>query len=296
MKSGFVAILGRSNVGKSTLLNALLSKKVSIVTPKQQTTREDVLGILTEKDYQMIFIDTPGLFTGKTKLDSFLNKESRRSFSDADVMLYLIDAKDGLTEEDESNINKLMKFDKPLLLLINKIDDQGPNEMIELLKLLEEKYPSLKKIQLSALTNFNLKEVKEAVTSYFKDETQYYPDDMITDKDLSFMIKETVREKVLHFLKQEIPHQVAVVVKKVKEGKEIEAQVLIICEKDSQKGIIIGKKGDTIKKIGMAARQDLERQTKKHVILLTMVQVYPAWRNDPAFLAKIGYGKTSDPD
>lgn len=296
MISGFVTILGRPNAGKSTLLNALLSKKVSIVTPKAQTTRDDIMGIYNEKDLQIVFIDTPGLFDGDKKLDKMMNRSARRSISDVDAILYVIDCHANRLDEDLKRLSSI-KSDKPIFVLLNKIDLMKAPEMEKLIATVRNAHPDKRIIELSALTNFGLKDVKEALKEVLPEGVPYFPSDMITDKDKPFMIREVVREKLLHFLRDEIPHQAAVRLKAFREGeKEIAASCLILVEKDSQKGIIIGKSGTMIKKIGTSARTELERMWKKHLDLRLAVEVSPNWRMSDHVLAELGYGNKRGQD
>lgn len=290
MKSGFCAILGRPNVGKSTLLNALLSKKVSIVSPKPQTTRDEILGILNEKDLQIVFIDTPGLFDSEEALDKSMNKTARSALRDIDCLLYLIDASVEDYSEDEKILSGL-RTDKPLLLAFNKIDLATAPMMEKLVAEYSTKFPSAKQIQLSALTNFGLKEVKEAVVACLNEGPCYYPEQQVTDKDHAFMAKEIIRQELLHFLKQEIPHQSAVYIAKfIEKGDAVKIEGIVYVEKETQKGIVIGKNGTMIKRISMSARHELEGMWHQHVTLLLNVEFSPNWRNDAAKLKKLGYG------
>lgn len=295
MKSGFCAILGRPNVGKSTLINALLSKKVSIVAPKAQTTRDDIMGIYNEKGLQIVFIDTPGMFEGQEALYKMMNKSARRSISDIDVVLYIIDSTIRSYEHDDKILASI-KTDSPIYIVFNKIDDVTAPQMEALTQHYAEVFPTYKQIQISALTNFGLKDIKNEVASHLNEGPAYFPEEQLTDKDPKFMAKEVIREKVLHFLKQEVPHQCAVLItnfeEKANNGVKIEA--IIVTEKDKQKAIVIGRGGEMIKKISMAARHDLERMWKKHVTLVCEVECMPDWRNSPTKLMKLGYGDEQD--
>lgn len=291
MKSGFVAILGRPNVGKSTFLNAILSKKVSIVSPKPQTTRDNILGILTEKDYQMVFIDTPGLFEGEGALDRFMNKEARSSLADADVVLYII-AADSKDNETDFKTLKALKLNCPFLLLVNKIDLMRAPEMETLLTKIAEAFPRTKVLQMSALTNFGLKDIKDEVAHLLPEGPLYFEKESITDKGTAFAIKETIRYELLHFLSDEVPHQAAVTIDSLREKeKELFAEATIFVEKKSQIGIVVGKNGEMIKKISMSARHELERRLHKHVDLRVEVRYAPEWRNKSDKLREFGYSK-----
>jgi len=294
MKVGFCALLGRPNVGKSTLLNALLSHKISIVTPKAQTTRDDIVGVYNEKSVQIVFVDTPGLFEGEEALYKIMYRSARSALASIDVVLYLIDATQNAYEYDDKMI-KSLKTDAPIILVYNKIDLVTIDKMIALKDHYNSLFPSYKKIEISALTNFGLKDIKEAIKGFLKEGMPYYPQDMITDRDKPFMAKEIIREQILHFLKNEIPHECAVVISSFSEEKGayfIEAT--IACEKESQKRIIIGSGGQMIKKISMNARRSLEKMWQSHVTLKCLVNVVPGWRNNLQKLAKLGYGKQTD--
>ncbi len=292
MKSGFVAILGRPNVGKSTFLNAILSHKVSIVSPKPQTTRDNIIGVLTEKDYQMVFIDTPGLFEGEGALDKFMNKEARSSLSDADICLFMISA-DNFDEDDpDFKTLKLLKLNCPFIILINKIDLATAPKMESLLAKLKEEFPNNEIIQMSALTNFGLKDVKDAIVKYLPEGPLYYEEGTLTDKSSSFFIKETIRYEMLHFLSDEVPHQAAVTISNLEEkSKELYCEATIWVEKKSQIGIVVGKGGEMIKKISMTARRELEKRLKKHVDLRIEVRQAADWRQKADRLKAFGYSK-----
>ncbi len=292
MKSGFVAILGRPNVGKSTFLNAILSKKVSIVSPKPQTTRDNIIGVLTEKDYQMVFIDTPGLFEGEAALDKFMNKEARSSLGDADICLFMISADNFQEDDPDFKTLKALKLNCPFIILVNKIDLATAPKMEALLNKLHEEFPNKEIIQMSALTNFGLKDVKEAVAKYLPEGPMYYEEGTITDKGTAFDIKETIRYEMLHFLSDEVPHQSAVTIDSLNEkSKEIYSEATIWVEKKSQIGIVVGKGGDMIKKISMTARHDLEKRLHKHVDLRIEVRQAADWRQKSDRLKAFGYSK-----
>lgn len=291
MKVGFVAILGRPNVGKSTFLNAVLSKKISIVSPKAQTTRDAIMGILTTRDEQIVFVDTPGIYFGDQKLDSHMRRQAFNSSREVEVILYLIDASEE-NLEDDIKIIRSIKSESPRILLLNKIDKITIEEGIAKLQKLQEAFPEDKIIQTSFLKNFGIKEVKEAIDPYLVEGDMLYPDEMITDKGLDYQCKEIIREKCLHFLRQEIPHQSAIRIDRLEVKHDvIYLEATIIVEKDSHKAIVIGKGGTMIKKISMAARQEMERMFHQKVALLQLkVEAMPGWRNSMKTLADLGYG------
>lgn len=294
MKSGFCGILGRPNAGKSTLINAMLSKKVSIVTPRAQTTRDVIMGVYNEKDLQIVFIDTPGLFEGNVALDKTMQKTALKSIKDVDCVLYLIDSSVTDFSIDDKLIHSL-KTSKPVFLVLNKID-LATVTMVEALQThYQETFPSYKLLQISALTNYGLKALKDAVVSCLPDGPAYYPNDYVSDKDHSFMIREVVRQQCLHFLDEEVPHQSAVAIEDFKEDSDhVKCHATIYVEKINQKAIVIGKGGQMIKKISMSSRHELEKMWHKNVTLVCEVEYAPNWRNDPQKLKKLGYGEQND--
>ena len=292
MKAGFVALLGRPNAGKSTLLNAILSKKVSIVSPRSQTTREDVIGIYNEKDLQIVYVDTPGLFEGQEALYQVMYRAARRSLSDIDAMCYLVDCSSKEFEKDDAFL-KSIKTDKPRFLLLNKIDLCTLPEMEETKKHFAATFPEYQQIEISALKNFGLKDIKEKLEEILPENPPFYPETIITDKDRPFQAKEIVRESLLHFVKDEIPHDCAVVIDEFNESEKDKSCLIratIYCSKDNQKAILVGRKGDMIKKISMRSRKTLEKMWKMNVSLYCQVEVLSNWRNDPRKLQKVGYG------
>lgn len=292
MKIGFVSILGRPNVGKSTLLNALLSKKVSIVSPKAQTTRDAISGILNEKDYQIVFVDTPGIFYGKEKLYSLMKKTAFESSRDVNAIIYMVDASTKTLDEDIKIYNSI-NSDAPRIVVLNKIDLIKAEEAKEKKEIISENMKSTLLIEASIKENFGLKEIKEALYSYLKEGEPFYPTNMITDKDKAYQAKEIIRGKLLHFLRQEIPHQCAVVISSFKENDDkIEISAKIVTEKENQKGIIIGKGGNMIKSIKTAAKKEMETSWHKNVASLKIeVEADPGWRDSIKKLIEYGYGE-----
>lgn len=292
MKIGFVSILGRPNVGKSTLLNALLSKKVSIVSPKAQTTRDAISGILNEKDYQIVFVDTPGIFYGKEKLYSLMKKTAFESSRDVNAIIYMVDASAKTLDEDIKIYNSI-NSDAPRIVVLNKIDLIKAEEAKEKKEIISESMKSALLIEASIKENFGLKEIKEALYSYLEEGEPFYPTNMITDKDKAYQAKEIIRGKLLHFLRQEIPHQCAVVISSFKENDDkIEISAKIVTEKENQKGIIIGKGGNMIKSIKTAAKKEMETSWHKNVASLKIeVETDPGWRDSIKKLIEYGYGE-----
>jgi len=291
MKAGFVALLGRPNAGKSTLLNAILSKKVSIVSPKSQTTRENVLGIYNEKDLQIVYVDTPGLFEGSEALYKSMLRSAHRSLSDVDAVCYLVDVSGASFAQDDAFLSSL-RSDAPKFLLLNKIDLATAPDVEKAKEHFRTVMPAYRQIELSALRNFGLKDLKEALREALPENPPFFPPEVVTDKDRPFQAKETIRESLLHFLHEEIPHEAAVLIDSFEEkGGDALIDATVYCAKDSQKAIIVGKGGSMIKKISMRSRRELEKAWKSHVSLYLKVEVAPGWRNDPAFLSKLGYGQ-----
>ncbi len=291
MKTGFVAILGRPNVGKSTLLNAMLSKKVSIVTPKAQTTRDAILGILTQKDLQIVFVDTPGIFYGQEKLYGVMKRTAFESSRGVDAVLYLIDAS-VKSLDDDLKIFGSIKTDAPRFFVLNKIDLIRPERGEELKSALKEAYPDVPLIEASLLENYGIREIKDAIVPLLSEGEMFYPEDVITDKDDAYQAKEVIREKMLHFLREEVPHQSAVVIDSiVNKDDHLKIKGRIIVEKKAHKAIVIGKGGEMIKKISMASRKELERMWHIGISSLTLeVEEIPGWRNDAKKLGDLGYG------
>ena len=292
MRSGFIAILGKPNVGKSTLLNALLSKKVSIVTPRAQTTRDSIMGILTEKDYQMVFVDTPGIFFGKQRLDKIMRKSAFESARDVNLILYLIDASTR-NIEDDIRIFDSIHSESPRVFVINKIDLIRPEKAMKLKEKLREFHPDTPIIEASFIENFGIKEIKEAVLPYLEEGPFFFPEDSLTDKDKAYQAKEAIREVMLKFLRDEIPHQSAVFIESIKEKEgEITLNATIVTERDAHKGIVIGKGGEMIKKIRLGASKELARMWHLSVEMNLKVIVDPSWRDNPGKLSRYGYGES----
>lgn len=293
MKSGFIAILGRPNAGKSTLLNSLLGEKIAITTHKAQTTRNAILGILNEPDYQIVFIDTPGIHDAKTALGLYMNKEAMSQADGADVVLYLIDANKGLQDEDKEVLDKVFTYDIPVFLVANKIDEVNKDRLISRLVYADNNYKFSEIIPISALNNQNLDELLSTIKKYLKDEVQYYPNDAKTNMNIDFQIAETVREKVILNTEREVPHLVACKVDEVKERtSKVFITASIICNKDSHKAIIIGKNGSMLRRINEQACVDICKLFNgKKVYLSLFVKVQEDWLNSQKQLFNLGYFK-----
>lgn len=289
MKSGFVAIVGRPNVGKSSILNNIVGRKISIVSNKSQTTRDNIQGIYNDDESQIIFIDTPGIHKPHNDLGSYLDKKAYQTIRDCDLSILVVDASKEFGEGDQYLFDHL-KFDTPLIIVLNKIDLTN----IELITNLKDKYSSnyvnSTIIETSCNDNFNLDLLVKKIKEILPEGPKYFDVNYLTDKDFMFQVQEIVREKCLKLLKKEVPHGIAVICNNVEnKSKDININCKIICEKESQKGIIIGQKGQMIKKIGTYTRQDLEKMTSKHVNIELFVTVEEDWRNSNKILQELGY-------
>ena len=289
MKSGFVSIVGRPNAGKSTIINALLERKLSIVTEKAQTTRNSIKGIYDDGEYQIIFIDTPGIHKASHSLGEFMNKEALDSAKDVDANVLVVDASRRFDEGDRF-INESLSKDIPLFIVINKIDLMRLPEVQQIKAKYQEMYPKAKILEASAIENFGIDELLKEVKAVIPEGPRYFAEDQVTDKDSSFMISEVIREKLLKLLKDEVPHDLAVRVDEIKSKKEaVYIRATIIVDKESHKGIVIGKGGKRIKAIGMKARTDLEEYYNKRIFLELFVSVKEDWLNNPRILKELGY-------
>ncbi len=292
-KSGFVAVVGRPNVGKSTLMNAYLGQKVAIVSPKPQTTRTRIRGILTLPDAQIIFVDTPGIHFPKDKLGEFMVSEATGALPDADVILWLVDLSEppGPEEQHIARVIQKERGDRPVILALNKKDRvsavQAGLHRAAYLRLLE---PTAW-IEISALTGENLDKLLDLLLQYLPEGPRYFPEDMVTDQQERDLVAEIIREKALHFLQQEVPYAVAVQVNEFKERREdlVYISAIIVVERPTQKMIVLGEKGRMIKKIGQAAREEIEHLLGKRVYLDLWVKVKPKWRKKEIELARLGY-------
>ena len=290
MKSGFVAILGHPNVGKSTILNGIINRKISIVTDKSQTTRNVIRGIYRGKDSQIIFVDTPGIHKPHAKLGVEMNNMAYSSAHEADVNVLVVDASKPFSEGDEFLLGHLDIKNAPLVIVFNKIDQARITEVEKLKAIYREKLPESHFIDTVANEKFNLEELIALVEKLLPEGPEYYPDEVVTDKDEVFQIKEIIREKVLKTLRDEVPHSIAIYMNNIAwEENPLHIHATIIVEKDSQKGIVIGAGGKRIKDIGLKARRDIEKLLNKHVFLELFVKVQADWRNSDELLETYGY-------
>jgi len=291
-KSGFVAVIGRSNVGKSTFLNKVIGEKISIISNKPQTTRNRIQMIYTDNDMQVIFLDTPGIQMPKNKLGEYMLKISKESLSDVDLVTYIVDTSTTIGPIESEIIKDLRKIKTPIILLINKIDTANDEIIEEVVKMYEELDLFKKIIPISALEGTNLDKYFETINELLPEGPMYFPDDMITDQPERQIVSEIIREKALINLDDELPHGITVTIEKMKDrpNKNImDISATIIVEKKSHKGMVIGKGGKMIKKIGMAARNDIERLLDTRVNLQLWVKIDEDWRSKDSKLRNFGF-------
>ncbi len=279
MKSGFVSIVGRPNVGKSTLLNKLINKKLAITSDKAGTTRNNIYGIYNEKDTQIIFIDTPGIGRAQDKLGEALNKKAYLSLEN-DLVLFLVDIASGFGKNDEKILERLKKENKEVILVLNKIDKISKEKLFEEILKLKDLYDFKEIVPISGLKGKNTEELIKAIKKHLKDNIKYFDDDIITNTDETFMIGEIIREKVLNLTKEEVPHSVTCIVENIEfKKKVVNINGLIIVDRKNLKKIIIGKNGSMLKKIGTLARKDIEEYLKMKVYLELYVKTIENWKN-----------------
>jgi GTPase len=293
-KSGFISIIGRPNVGKSTFLNRVIGQKIAIMSDKPQTTRNKIQGVLTMDDTQMIFIDTPGIHKPKHKLGDFMMKVAQNTLKEVDLVLFMVNAEEGFGRGEEFILEKFQTVNTPIFLVINKIDQIHPDQLLSVIESYKEKYPFKEIVPISALQGNNVERLLDQIKSYLPEGPQYYPADQVTDHPERFIITELIREKALHLTREEIPHSLAVVLDKMErqKGKDIiHVMATVIVERDSQKGIIIGKQGSMLKEIGKRARVDIENLLGSKVFLELWVKVQKDWRNRISQLRDFGFNE-----
>ena len=288
-KSGFVNIVGNPNVGKSTLMNRLVGERISIITSKAQTTRHRIMGIVNTDDMQIVYSDTPGVLRPNYKLQESMLNFSESALDDADVLIYVTDVIETI-DKNEEFLQQVKKEKCPILLLINKIDQTDQAKLEALVQEWSGILPQAEIIPIAALSNFNVNYVKQRVEELMPESPPYFEKDALTDKPARFFVTEIIREKILLYYQKEIPYAVEVVVEMFKEEDDlIHIKALIICERDSQKGIIIGHGGQALKKVGAMARKDIERFFGKKVFLEMFVKIEKDWRNRDKMLRAFGY-------
>ena len=289
MKSGFISVIGRPNVGKSTLINTIVGEKVAITTDKPQTTRDLIQGIYTDEDSQMIFVDTPGIHKPVHQLGNFLNSKAYYSVNDVDILLFVVDGSESLGTGDMFIIDKLKNIEKPVFLIINKIDKFKSAEILKKIDEYKDLYDFAEIIPLSAYKNDNVDRLLKTLKNYLPDNVKYFPETDKTSSTKEFRITEIVREKVMNQTEEEIPHTIACVMTSYEEKEEIiYIYVDIITERDALRKIILGKQGNKIKEIGIEARRDLEVLLKKQVYLELYVRVLKKWRDKEKYMKDLG--------
>ena len=294
-KSGFVTLIGRPNVGKSTLMNSIIGQKIAITSNKPQTTRNMIQGIYNEEDTQIVFVDTPGIHKPNHKLGKYLNKQAYYSIDDVDVILFLVDASSSLGGGDKYILEKLKDANKPVILIINKIDKLTKDEILVKISEYKDLYNFSEIVPVSALKKDNVKTVVEVLRKYLPDSVRFYGEDEITNKPMHFLIAETVREKVFNLTEEEVPHSITCYVENIDNKKNsVNINVVIVVDRDSLKRIIIGARGSKIKEIGTLARADIEKLLGKKVYLELFVKVISKWRDKDKILNEIGHKDFND--
>jgi GTP-binding protein Era len=290
-KSGFVSIIGRPNVGKSTLLNQVVGQKVAIMSDKPQTTRNKIHGVYTTETSQIVFLDTPGIHKPQSKLGDYMMKVAESTFREVDAILFLVDVVDGIGGGDRYIMDQLHDVKTPVILVLNKIDQVHPETLLPVIEKYSKLYDFAEIIPISARNGNNITTLLEQTMKYLSEGPQYYPADQITDHPEQFVCAELIREKILHLTREEIPHSIAVAIEdmKVEPNGIVHISAIIFVERDSQKGIIIGKKGDLLKEIGKRARHDIESLLGSKIFLELWVKVQKDWRNHERVLRELGF-------
>lgn len=291
-KSGFVSIVGRPNVGKSTLMNNVVGEKIAIMSDKPQTTRNTIQAVYTDEECQIVFLDTPGIHKPKNKLGEFMVKSATDAFKNVDLVLFVVDDSKKIGPGDRKIIEDLKSIKTPVILVLNKIDKLEENELFELMQLYSKEELFKEIVPISALKGRNINELLKVIEKYLEEGPKYFPDYMITDQPERVLVSELIREKVLHYLNDEVPHGVAVEIEKMKSRKDkeiVDISAVIYCERDSHKGIIIGKNGRKLKGIGKSAREDMELLLGSKINLQLWVKVKENWRNLQNYISDFGY-------
>ena len=290
MKSGFVSVVGRTNAGKSTLVNAMIGEKIAIVSDKPQTTRYRIMGIKNEEDIQIVFTDTPGIHAPKTRLGDFMINEANESLVDTDVALLVVEPVDNVGISEEKLIEGFKKSDIPAILVINKIDTVKKEQLFSIMEKYSKAYDFDAIIPVSAKKKDGIDVLLSEIKKYLQEGPMFFPNDMVTDSPLKQRIAEIVREKLLWALEKEVPHGIAIEVNNMGEtDKKINLDIVIYCEKQSHKGIIIGKNGELLKNIGTKSRQEIEKLLDKKVFLNLWVKVKEGWRDNNFLLKNFGF-------
>ncbi|MCD1261567.1 GTPase Era [Paenibacillus athensensis] len=290
-KSGFVAIIGRPNVGKSTLMNQIIGQKIAIMSDKPQTTRNKIHGVYTSEEGQIVFLDTPGIHKPNSKLGDYMMKTAHSTLGEVDAVLFLVDVVDGIGGGDRYIIEQLKAVDTPVILVLNKIDQVHPEALLPIIVAYKDLYPFAEIVPISALKGNNVTTLLEQIVRYLPEGPQYYPADQVTDHPEQFVCAELIREKILHLTREEIPHSIAVQIEdmRVEENGLVRISAVIFVERDSQKGIIIGKQGSLLKEVGKQARKDIEALLGSKTFLELWVKVKKDWRNQDRVLRDLGF-------
>ena len=291
-KSGFVSIVGRPNVGKSTLMNNVVGEKIAIMSDKPQTTRNTIQAVCTDEECQIVFLDTPGIHKPKNKLGEFMVKSATDAFKNVDLVLFVVDDSKKIGPGDRKIIEDLRGIKTPVILVLNKIDKLEESELFELMQLYSNEDLFKAIVPISALKGRNVNELLKVIGNYLQEGPKYFPDYMITDQPERVLVSELIREKVLHYLNDEVPHGVAVEVERMKSRQDkdiVDISAVIYCERDSHKGIIIGKNGRKLKGIGKSAREDMELLLGSKINLQLWVKVKENWRNLQNYITDFGY-------
>ncbi len=292
MKSGTVAVVGKANAGKSTLINVIVGEKVAIVSPKPQTTRDRILGVLTTDNYQIVFEDTPGFYKSKTELSRKMQRTAKRTASDVDVVLYVLDIHEGVKEDDLNLLKSISSNDAPVIVALSKIDIMPKENIPEALVAVAEIEGVSEIVPISSRKNRNIKELLDTILKYLPTREAIFKEDIVSDKSEKFMLAEIMREKILLEFDKEIPHGIAVVINEFykKPSGTYVVSLDIICEKQNHKAILIGKQGQAIKKVSQYAREGMEKFLNAKVMLTTYVKVKEDWRDKENLLQEFGYG------
>ena len=294
-KSGFVTLIGRPNVGKSTLMNQIIGQKIAITSNKPQTTRNRIQTVYSEENGQIIFLDTPGIHKAKNKLGEYMVTVAERTLNEVDVILWLVEPTTYIVAGEQHIAETLKRVKTPVILVINKIDTVKKEELLPVIESYQKLHEFAEIVPVSAMNGENKENLVSTIFSYLEEGPQFYDEDTITDQPERQIVAELIREKALRLLNDEIPHGIAVSIEKMKErkgGKIMDIEATIVCERDSHKGIIIGKKGAMLKNIGMNARREIENLLDQQVNLQLWVKVRKDWRDSDMFLKNYGYNKT----
>ncbi|MGG3282863.1 GTPase Era [Paenibacillus solani] len=290
-KSGFVAIIGRPNVGKSTLMNQVIGQKIAIMSDKPQTTRNKIHGVYTTNESQVVFLDTPGIHKRQSKLGDYMNQTALGTLGEVEAALFLVDASEGIGGGDRYIAEQLKKIKTPIILVLNKIDKIDPPALLPLIEQYRKLHDFAEIVPISAKLGSNVNTLLDQIQRYLPPGPQYYPEDQVTDHPEQFVCAELIREKILHMTREEVPHSIAVTIEdmRVEENGTVYISAVIFVERDSQKGIIIGKQGALLKEVGKQARQDIQRLLGSKIFLELWVKVKKDWRNQERVLRDLGF-------